>query len=213
MSRLDNFDLAKAFAIVLVVIGHFYPSDSPEWYVLFRSWMYTFHMPLFMFISGYIYIDFKKDEKKIEFVKKKVQRLMLPYIVVSVLIISLKLLSQKGMFVENPVTFFSYVQCLYKPSAGYFLWFVWSLFSCFLIIPFFKSPASRLILFVIAVLLHYIVPAINITAFALNETQRNFMWFVLGCCICDCKCCKSLNICETKWYLIFKGLVLLFFDA
>ena len=63
MDRLTHFDIAKAIAIILVVIGHFYPSDAPHWYVQMRAWIYTFHMPLFMFLSGYIYLAFKKDEK------------------------------------------------------------------------------------------------------------------------------------------------------
>ena len=62
MIRLLNFDIAKAICIILVVIGHYSPDGSPDWYKAIWSWIYSFHMPLFMFASGYIYNAFKKDE-------------------------------------------------------------------------------------------------------------------------------------------------------
>lgn len=71
MPRLVSFDIAKALCIILVAIGHYFPTDSPLWYVAFRSWIYSFHMPLFMFASGYIYMAFKKDEPYTAFVTKK----------------------------------------------------------------------------------------------------------------------------------------------
>lgn len=49
-------DFAKAIAIVLVVIGHWYPATSPAWWMGIRDVIYSFHMPLFMAASGYIYI-------------------------------------------------------------------------------------------------------------------------------------------------------------
>lgn len=49
-------DFAKAIAIILVVIGHWYPADSPAWWIGIRDVIYSFHMPLFMAASGYIYI-------------------------------------------------------------------------------------------------------------------------------------------------------------
>ena len=104
MTRLVNFDIAKAIAIILVVIGHYYPENAPEWYRALHSWIYTFHMPLFMFASGYIYLSFKKDEGYFTFIKKKFRRLFVPYIIVSMIIISIKLLTQRNMYVENPVT-------------------------------------------------------------------------------------------------------------
>ena len=84
-------------------------------------------MPLFMFASGYIYMAFKKDELYLSFIAKKVRRLMIPYFVVSLIIVTIKLFSQSSMYVENPVTVFSFIRILYLPEAGYFLWLIWSL--------------------------------------------------------------------------------------
>jgi len=185
MTRLVQFDFVKAIAIILVVIGHYYPSNAPDWYIAFRSWVYTFHMPLFMFASGYIYQSFKKDERYFSFIKKKFRRLFVPYIIVSIIIISIKLLTQRNMYVENSVSLETYIQIFYLPAAGYFLWFIWSLFTCFIIIPFFKTAPSRLALLFISIILHYIYTFETIELFAINETSRNLLWFMVGTCACD----------------------------
>ncbi len=184
MTRLISFDIAKALCIILVVIGHYFPGDSPQWYVIFRSWIYSFHMPLFMFASGYIYMAFKRDEPYTAFVMKKNRRLMIPYFVVSVIVVSIKLATQSSMYVENPVTVMSYVKILYLPEAGYFLWFVWSLFTMFLLVPLFKTKMARLVLFVIAIVLHYLSVE-GSAIFALQNSMHMFVYFMLGVCCVD----------------------------
>lgn len=55
MNRLISIDIAKALCIILVVVGHYNPGSAPEWYHIIIRFIYTFHMPLFLFASGYIY--------------------------------------------------------------------------------------------------------------------------------------------------------------
>lgn len=184
MIRLLNFDIAKAICIILVVIGHYSPDGSPDWFKAIWSWIYSFHMPLFMFASGYIYNAFKKEEPYKSFIIKKIKRLMIPYFIVSFIVISIKLLTQGGLYVQNPVTIESYLKVFYHPEAGYFLWFVWSLFTMFLIAPLLRTRKSRTFAFIIAAVLHYI-PFSLTHIFALQETKTMFIWFMLGVCCYD----------------------------
>ena len=46
-NRIVSLDIAKAICIILVVVGHYIPDSSPEWYKLIHDVIYTFHMPLF----------------------------------------------------------------------------------------------------------------------------------------------------------------------
>lgn len=53
--RMPQFDVLKLFAIYLVIWGHCiqylisrYPPEEPMWYFI-----YSFHMPLFMIVSGF----------------------------------------------------------------------------------------------------------------------------------------------------------------
>lgn len=48
------FDNLKFLLIVLVVFGHSLEEISLEHnYAIIRAWIYSFHMPVFVFISGY----------------------------------------------------------------------------------------------------------------------------------------------------------------
>ena len=54
--RIHYLDSLKAILILLVVLGHAVQFNDTEHYansILFR-FIYSFHMPLFFFISGYL---------------------------------------------------------------------------------------------------------------------------------------------------------------
>ncbi len=178
--RLVYADIAKAICIVLVVVGHYFPDDHPVWYWIMRSIIYSFHMPMFMFASGLIYLATFKVQDYTVFIKKKIKRLMVPYIVVSFIIITIKLLTQSLMYVENPVTYLSYVKILYLPEAGYFLWFIWALWWIYVIIPLFNTSRKRLYLLVFSILLHFI-PITFPDYFCLKQFKDMVFYFVFGC--------------------------------
>jgi fucose 4-O-acetylase-like acetyltransferase len=178
-NRLVNFDIAKAICMVLVVIGHYIPDNAPDWYVMNREFIYSFHMPLFMFASGYIYIAFKKDESYGHFIMKKVRRLMIPYFVTSIIVITIKLITERNAYVENPVTVLSYIKALYSPEAGYFLWFIWALWWMFVITPFLKTKRLRLLGFLVAIALHF-VPIAFTEIFCLEQSRKMMVYFFLG---------------------------------
>ena len=180
MKRLLDFDIAKAICIMLVVMGHNVPDGLPKWWQTTHDIIYTFHMPLFMFASGFIYIAFKKDESYLHFLQKKVLRLMVPYITISLIVITLKLLTQGSGSVDNPVTAMTYLRMFYLPEAGYFLWFIWALWWMFCITPAFKSKQSRLVLFVITAILHYLPHGWITSAVCLRQTFDFYIWFMLG---------------------------------
>ena len=77
--RVLSLDLLKLFAIYLVLYGHcvqqFLTAPAVENGVY--STIYSFHMPLFMMISGYFSASSIRLEAK-EFFKKKVVGLLLP---------------------------------------------------------------------------------------------------------------------------------------
>lgn len=79
--RLDYIDTLKGFAIILVVMGHhLLAADGVV------VWIYSFHMPLFFIITGYL-SEYKKD--KCEDIKNliinKAKSLMYPYITFSLI--------------------------------------------------------------------------------------------------------------------------------
>lgn len=185
MQRIVLFDIAKALCIVLVVVGHYFPDNSPVWYECLNKLIYSFHIPLFMFASGFIYMATKKEgESYSKFLVKKLKRLMLPYVVVSVIVISIKMLTEKHAFVENPVTAYAYIKMLYFPEAGYFLWFIWALWWMFVIAPLFATKQKRLLLLGAALLL-YCIPPFLPEVFCFKQFQSMLVFFMLGAVCCD----------------------------
>lgn len=178
MERSATADIAKTIGIILVVIGHYNPADAPEWYHLANRFIYAFHMPLFMFASGYI-PGTAKTRGGGNFILKKFKRLMIPYFSTSVVIISIKLLTQQGMSVENPVTAASYIKMFYLPEAGYFLWFIWALWLIFLLISMIKTKTGRTVLFAASLLTGFL-PVDWPEIFCINKAVAMLKYFMLG---------------------------------
>lgn len=179
MNRIITLDVAKAICIILVVIGHYVPDNSPVWYVMLHDVIYTFHMPLFMFASGYIYIATKKDITYGSFLWKKVKRLMLPYLVTSWLVITLKILAQGSLSVDAPVTMMSYIRTFYQPEAGAFLWFIWALWWMFVIVPLLTTKRARSLFFLVCLILHFI-PIELPKEFCIAQCKNMLVYFMFG---------------------------------
>lgn len=73
--RIEWIDTARGLGLMLVFIGHIKPP-----YV--ATWIYTFHMPLFFFLSGLVFSmhPFRT------FFQKKFQRLVIPYFCLGIVI-------------------------------------------------------------------------------------------------------------------------------
>lgn len=56
-ARNLSVDTVKGFLIGLVIIGHILLGELPNNFI--RFWIYSFHMPMFMFVSGYL-LDLRK---------------------------------------------------------------------------------------------------------------------------------------------------------
>ncbi len=90
-NRFEEIDVAKGIAIVLVVLGHVLAScygrnivSMPYASVVLWKYVYSFHMPLFMFISGFVVFNPFKKYKAIQ-IGKRCLAYMIPYIVLGLL--------------------------------------------------------------------------------------------------------------------------------
>jgi fucose 4-O-acetylase-like acetyltransferase len=181
-NRLTFIDIARAICIILIVIYHYNPSNAPDWYLILNNIGVNFRIPLLMFISGYIYSMTKKPITYRKFIFNKFKRLIVPYFFVSTFIICTKLLTDKNMYVENPVSLFSFYEMFYFPSAGFFTWFIYVLFLIFLIIPFINTPQKLNISLIISFLL-LLIPVKSVQLFYLVQLKEYLFYFVLGCFI------------------------------
>ena len=112
MERIVWIDIAKGIGIILVVLGHVnYVSDID--YNIIRV-VYMFHMPLFFFLSGYLY---KKNTDTKGFVKNKFQQLMVPYFV-SLFVLAPFSPMFKELYASSDVTFIMIAEVIGKLLFG-----------------------------------------------------------------------------------------------
>lgn len=114
-NRLFYIDTLKGFTILCVILGHIiqYSYNNFDENHLFR-YIYAFHMPLFMMISGFV--SSTKPSPVITFTIKKGKHLLLPFIVWGIFS---SILHQK-FDIYHIINLFIY------PDTG--LWFLWVLF-------------------------------------------------------------------------------------
>lgn len=125
--RLISFDVMKCFAIFLVIWGHCiggFTSTNLADLSMYRI-IYSFHMPLFMMISGYFAFSSMTMSVK-DFLKKKFRQLLYPCLTIGTLI---------WLFLESTHSF--HYQRNSVSISGLlidFYWFsdFWFLKSCFI---------------------------------------------------------------------------------
>ena len=70
--------MAKGYGIIAVLIGHMVQGS------VLGVFVYSFHLPLFFFLSGYL---FKSSDKFTDFLKKKCRSILLPYFTLGILVV------------------------------------------------------------------------------------------------------------------------------
>lgn len=86
-ARIDWIDRLKGFAFFFVILGHL-PlkgllkiGSHAFRLAVFKSWIYSFHMPLFFFVTGFTYdIDKIARTRVTTYVLKLVKRMLIPYL-------------------------------------------------------------------------------------------------------------------------------------
>jgi len=143
--RLD-LDRAKGFAILLVVIGHIVAAEPPrgaEWYDTLRYAIYRFHMPFFLYLSGYVMVlsgAIRTTDAQIpRYAWRRAQRLLVPFLLLGVVVLVGKLAAQRLVHVDNqPGGLLGGLRDLVfttEDSPATFIWFLWVLFLCCVAAP------------------------------------------------------------------------------
>ena len=188
----------QAFGIVLVVIGHSCQGAParPLWFF----WIYSFHMPLFMFISGFLlrYGNERKGSSLADtpirtFLWKKVKRLLIPYVTISTLAYFPK--AALSRFAARPmdISVNDYVHMLLYPwdNVIIFFWFLPTLFIIFCLVVcgarLLKStriPQKHGILLAVLLMLHLFNPLAEIKFLNLAGVTSYLFYFALGYYAC-----------------------------
>lgn len=135
--------LLSIWGILLVVLGHsgFEEPIIQQELAGLHSWIYSFHMPLFFFISGFLFsytnVSFT-DIKAEEFLKKKVLRLLVPYFVLGTILFFIKYAFSGLSHATRDFSVATFFKMFIAPhcdgsTLGY-LWYLITLFMVFVVV-------------------------------------------------------------------------------
>lgn len=156
-----QFKIMSAIAIVSVVAGHCANNAGiPFFQLWFRP--YSFHLPLFAFISGYFYRK-ANDDNYITYIVKKGKKLLLPLFICNILYgLLVTIISIKGFTYGIPLSLKSlFYLPIVNQHQNYFncpAWYLIPLFMCYCIYPIIKKVLNdnktfNLLFFVFTILL------------------------------------------------------------
>lgn len=197
--RITYISVAKGIGIILVVIGHC------TIFTYLKNYIYLFHMPLFFFISGYLFLD-DSCQNIFHYTIKKIKRLYIPFLLCNLFALifhqwfckigiysSSELFTSVGEFLKHVVKIFL---CIKMEDIVAPLWFLPIMMVTSIIFALFRrmeliltSPAyCRHILIVLIYLLAfimdpgglkraYILVALALLLFDLGYTAKQFAHF------------------------------------
>lgn len=156
---LDNL---KVILIFFVVFGHtieYYIKDSKLLMTLY-IFIYIFHMPLFIFISGYLSKNFYKMKRK------AVKNLLIPYIIFNMIwYTAVYIGTKKAMFTVM--------------YPGWTLWYLLSLFFWRIILKYIVKIKNILLISFIVGIIVGVIPTIN-GYLSISRTIVFLPFFLLG---------------------------------
>ena len=222
-SREKLPDLLKGFGIILVVLGHCiqvgsgtsFNADSLYFSDKLYQFIYSFHMPLFMMVSGYLCWGSMQravsGKQRTDLLKRRVRSLITPVFlwVTAEYLIKLIINLVKGNFPQKTFIFEYFYNILNN------FWFLWAVFWCFLIVfvmhYFFKDSV---ILYILGFMVMFFIP----DGMALGAYKYMMPYFIVPFYLHKYmdKHNLRLDVKPKAGWIVFSGLVFvglfLFFD-
>ena len=139
--RIDYIDTARGLSLLAVIVGHIIPIQAPSFQFI-GAFLYSFHLPLFFIISGFLFNPVYTPK---EFIAKKIKGYIIPYVfcaaVISVCLILFRIVDSgtKNLwsYITWNVIYYFIVQMRFTA-----LWFLTALF-CAEIFLYFLFLACR----------------------------------------------------------------------
>ncbi|MDE6611468.1 MAG: acyltransferase [Muribaculaceae bacterium] len=187
--RIAWLAVLQGFSMLLVVLGHislsntFRNPDYPLTAAMERV-IYTFHMPLFIFISGWLFglTCLGRDNSYRDVMAKKFRRLGLPFLFFTIAAIAIKLLL--SAFVNRPVdgTELLNTFVLFSSNPLYEMWFVIVLLVLMAFYPAYRFLLrhSALVWLLCASVALYVALPVDTDVFQLRRAVRLLPYFIAG---------------------------------
>ena len=184
MARNILVDKLKGYACFLVLFGHVIMGirlsgvNIPSFFEGAEKFIWSFHVALFMFLSGVVYKEtgeWKAKKTKLNFIIHKLLNLGVPYVAFSVVYIGINSFVG-GVNTQNSIFDIFYIWK--TPVAQY--WFLYALFFLFLIWTVFSGLLKNRVITLVVVLIGYVVPLFGISLGSFDIVFYSGLAFGLG---------------------------------
>lgn len=192
--RIEWLDSLKGFAIFLVVVGHVILGyiraetfTEYQWSLQFvYDVIYSFHMPLFFLISGFLYklTWARKNSGLLKKISNKFLNMVPMYLLFSVVFWLSKYYATLYGNIQMS-DHFNLVDLMHIYIAPLsYLWFLYVLIWLFVAIPIFESIIKPTIVFIIFLCLYFFMPPVHGLLKIINLIIYGGVYFTLGSVLC-----------------------------
>lgn len=195
MNKLKDIESMRVIAMILVVFAHvtrMYTVNAAipqgvtnSFITALTEWIYTFHMPAFVAISGAVYYFVKRERKAYNntliFIKNKATRLLIPYIFFAIVVVLPTLwycnLIEGNFWKYNFDTFIM----VKEPRH---LWYLIMLFNLLVLINFCEKYIFKykMIVLLLTLLIHPFAYHFPIKIFQFHNIIFYSLYFMIGYC-------------------------------
>jgi len=200
IKKINWLLILQGWAMLWVVIGHSTvgtPGEGPGWENVLYHFAYSFHMPLFMLVSGWLFYLTRLEVKENApltwsyglIIWDKSLRLLLPGLFFSFIAFVLKLAFPGEMARQTGFNIHDIVYAYLYPYDNPFreLWFIVTLFWLMMLTPLWRLSIKKSMAFEVGValllaVLHFCHP--NIELLCIGKVFSHAVWFYLGLVIC-----------------------------
>lgn len=179
--RLLTIDMMQGIAMIWVVVGHHLLAFMPPVYGSIHYYIYSFHMPFFIFISSFLIAYSYKLQAYSTYVYRKFHKFFIPYVVIGVAVTLLSAM-QKGL---NTIPM-NFLDLLVSPkqSDATFLWYIYLLFFLYALYPLcFKIRIKSKGYFELLMLLvsgYFYLNPVSTPIFCLDYLTGYLLFYILG---------------------------------
>lgn len=194
--KISFISTARCIGILLVVFGHSYPFDVYIPPVLWKvnGFIYTFHMPLFIFISGYLLAKSRRPVGS--YIARRARRLLIPYFALSIAAFVPKVMVQQFLNDSVELSFWHFIKTELIPRQnvwGHFWYIPVVFFLCCAGIVLAKHLREQKPVRIAALAVTFALLFLSQTTewFALEDVRKQAFYFTLGMVVSgmDDACC------------------------
>lgn len=187
--KINEISLLYTFGVLLTILGHSHSGDWTTFPPQPVEFIYSFHMPLFFCISGYLFAKSDSLERNgfSKWIGDKSKRLLIPYFIISAISFIPKTFLEKGNL--NGIGLNELFQCFFAPRNnvwGHF-WFLPVIFIFYLVFGLWKAffynslkhkKCAVIGTLLVAIVLHFIKT--DIVWLGFSDLCEFAVYFVIG---------------------------------